>query len=294
MSGICKKRRNYVKYNEELILQGVYLIDPSFIESWDFELNQLNEGKEGAKYQYPDSLFRYAAMLHAKNFPFRQIRGVLIKMSDLTSQFSIPSFSQIRRRILLLNYEISCNEKNLEVAIDGSGMKPATRGDWIRKKWKVKRGWIKVVALGDTKGRIIDVVVGEETLNEQEVAQELLQKHATKISAVYLDGLHDTKKMFELCEKLNIKPIIKIRANASAKKLTARSRAVREYQAYGYENWRILNQYGKRWLASEGIFSAVKRTQGECVMAKSKENQFIEVKMRFWAYQTLRQSATLA
>jgi hypothetical protein len=291
MGGICKKQRDYKKYNEELILQGVYLIDPTFIDTWEIELHQLNENKLGGQYLYPDSLFKYCALLKAKNFTYRKIVGVLRAMSNLTTGFSIPSFSQIRRRILELNFEFECTGNNLEVAVDGSGMKPATRGDWIRKKWKVRRGWIKVVAMGDIKGNIIDIRVGEETLDEQQVAREMIEAHASKISVVYLDGLHDTKKTFEVCEKNNIKPVIKIRSNASPKKLTARGRAVREYQAFGYEDWRIINRYGYRWPASEGIFSAEKRTFGESVASKKKENQFFEVKLKFWAYQHLRQRA---
>jgi hypothetical protein len=294
MDELNKKQINYVKYNKELIQQGAHLIDPAFIDTWTIELSELNKSKVGQPFKYPSSMIKYCAILHAKNFPFRQIQGALLKISQLTTEFPVPSFSQIRRRVLKMKLNFETNTQNLEVAVDGSGMKPATRGDWIRKKWKVKRGWIKVVAMGDTKGNIVDVVVGEETLNEQEVARELIKKHAKKIAVVYLDGLHDTKKTFELCKKNKIKAVIKIRKNASPKGFGSRSKAVKEYQELGYEDWKDLNKYGLRWLASEGIFSAEKRTFGESVAAKTKENQFFEVKLKFWAYQQLRQSAKLA
>lgn len=292
MGGINTKQINYRKYNTELIMQGTYLIDPAFIDIWDIELDELNENKIGQPFKYPTSMIKYCVILHAKRFTFRQIQGVLITISKLTCGFSVPSFSQIRRRILHFKFNFMQNAQNLEVAVDGSGMKPATRGDWIRKKWKVKRGWIKVVAIGDTKGNIIDIVVGEETLNEQEVARELIEKYSQKIAVVYLDGLHDTKKTFELCEKHKIKAVIKIRKNASSKGLNSRSRAVKDYLERGYDNWKEHHKYGRRWLASEGIFSAEKRTFGESVAAKKQENQFFEVKLKFWAYQHLRQLAS--
>ncbi|RLG39329.1 MAG: hypothetical protein DRN91_00150 [Candidatus Alkanophagales archaeon] len=37
------------------------------------------------------------------------------------------------------------------MAVDSSGVKVANRGEWIRHKWKVRRGWIKVHIEVDVK-----------------------------------------------------------------------------------------------------------------------------------------------
>lgn len=47
-----------------------------------------------------------------------------------------------------------------------------------------------------------------------------------------------------------------------------------------------------RWVASEGIFS-VKRIFGENVGSYKVENAYKEARMKFWAYQQLRNLAEL-
>jgi mRNA-degrading endonuclease RelE of RelBE toxin-antitoxin system len=37
------------------------------------------------------------------------------------------------------------------IAIDSTGIKVTNRGEWMRGKWKVRRGWIRVHAEIDVK-----------------------------------------------------------------------------------------------------------------------------------------------
>ena len=277
------------QYHEQLVVRGEYYINPAFLEKWEEELALLNRDKVGQPYKYPTSMFEFSAVFHARGFDYRTCEGILRKLSDLRGQFNVPVWSQIRRRILQLSLEFSQSDHRQAMAIDGSGMKPSTRGDWLREKWKVKRGWIKVVLLGNTKGDIIDIVVGTETLSEPETARQLTMKHHDKISTLLLDGLHDINTTFDLCKKHNINPVIKIRSNANPSGLTARARAVRIYQSTDHKTWVHNTGYGNRWPASEGIFSAVKRIFGETVLAKKVENQFFDVRLKFWAHQRVRQ-----
>ena len=56
----------------------------------------------------------------------------------------------------------------------------------------------------------------------------------------------------------------------------------------GYKEWAKHKGYGMRWVATEGIFSAVKRIFGENVRSHKAENAYKEAKMKFWAYQQLK------
>ena len=69
-----------------------------------------------------------------------------------------------------------------------------------------------------------------------------------------------------------------------------RARYVQEYKKIGYKKWREKYGYGYRWTCTEGIFSAVKRMEGECVRATKKENMLHEAKMKFWIYNKIRDS----
>ena len=51
----------------------------------------------------------------------------------------------------------------------------------------------------------------------------------------------------------------------------------------GYGRWREEKGYGVRWRI-ESLFSAVRRTFGESVGAKSFLGQVVKAKLKFWAF----------
>lgn len=99
------------------------------------------------------------------------------------------------------------------------------------------------------------------------------------------------KYPFNLCEKHNIETAIKIRKNARtrSKGSSRRRKEVVEYKRLGHKDWVKEKQYGLRWPASEGIFSADKRIFGEIVRATKKRNMYQEIKLKFWAYNKLKE-----
>lgn len=157
------KKRKYVrdwkKYNEQLIKRGEYYINPVFLETWIPEVKKMNAGKVGEPYFYPDSIIKFLAVLYAKGFDYRALTGNAGIVQHFYN-FPVISFSQIRRRMLNLLLSFDAKADNLIVGIDGSGVKVSNRGEWMRQVWDVRRGWIKVVILGDSKGNIVDIRVG--------------------------------------------------------------------------------------------------------------------------------------
>lgn len=235
-------------------------------------------------------MIAFLAVLRSKGFDYRALGGVMRILSRKLGPFPVVSFSQIRRRMLKLPMEFDKARSNI-VACDGSGIKVSNRGEWMREKWKVRRGWIKVI-MGDINGNIVDVRIGDEELDEREVSREMIEENKD-IDKVILDGLHDCEDTFDLCKELGITPAIKMRKNASSKGLSKRAEEVRLYKKLGYKEWAKQKGYGMRWVATEGIFSAVKRIFGENVRSHKAENMYKEAKMKFWAYQQLRSSAKL-
>jgi hypothetical protein len=158
--------------------------------------------------------------------------------------FPVISFSQIRRRIVGLGVSFTMRANNLVVGVDGTGLKVSNRGEWIRQKWAVRRGWVKVVLMGTTTGDIVDVIVGPETLNEQHAARDLLKQHMPKTAL--LDGLHDVIKTYDQCHKHGTTLVVPARANASTKGFTPRGRAVRAQHRLGHKTWVKHSGYGHR------------------------------------------------
>ena len=272
---------------------GYFYFNPEFLLTWNDELKQMNKGKIGQPYLYPESMIKFLAVLHCK-FDFRGLEGFMRWLSEnYKFEFPVIDYSQICRRYNLLKIDFNILEEDmkdyLEVGIDGSGEKSTKRGGWMREKWKVKKGWIKVVIMGaknkNSKKYVIDIRVGNEELDERSVARQMVRKNHQNINILYADGLHENKNMFDLCEKYNIPTAIKLRDNCSVRtKSPRRKKEVKIYKSMPYEERSREKNYGQRWPITEGIFSGCKRIMGEYVSATKKRNMYHEVKVKFWAY----------
>ena len=54
--------------------------------------------------------------------------------------------------------KFSLNDDYFVIAIDSTGVKVTNRGEWIRHKWNVKRGYLKIhVAVDIKKKRILSL-----------------------------------------------------------------------------------------------------------------------------------------
>ena len=285
-------KRNWPEYNQKLVKRGEYYINPQFLETWNEEVKQANLGKIGQPYFYPESMIEFLGILHCKGNDYRTCEGVLQGISNnYKFEFPIICYTQICRRVNKLEINFEVNENNLIVAGDGSGEKSTKRGGWMREKWKTKKGWIKVVILGTPEGKIVDIRVGTETLDERASVRGMIRNNHKKIKKVILDGWHDCRKTFDLCEQYNIESAIKIRKNAQtkAKGSPRRRKEVLFYKSMTHKEWVKKKGYGLRWPASEGIFSRQKTIFGEYVAAKKKRNMYHEVKLKFWAINKLNE-----
>lgn len=300
----AKKRREYEdnrkwpEYNEELVMRGYFYFNPEFLSKWNEEIKQMNVGKVGEPYLYPESMIKFLAVLHSRGNDFRSLEGFMRFLSE-TYKYRFPAivYSQICRRYNTLNIDFKILEEDmkdyLEVGVDGSGEKSTKRGGWMREKWKVKKGWIKVVIMGcknkKDKKYVIDIRVGTENLNERAVAREMIRNNHENMGKFDADGLHDCKATFNLCKEYDIPTAIKIRKNASLQTHQSgkRKEEVQIYKSMPHEEWVREKNYGQRWPITEGIFSGSKRIFGEYVSATKKRNMYHEVKVKFWAYNQL-------
>ena len=162
---------NWNKYNESLVKRGEILLDFDVIDNWDNELEEMNnKGKEGRKFVYPDSFIKLLSYMRAYfHLPYRQTEGVVREHASNTLP-SIPDYSNISRRINRLDIKIgddanksSLHDDHFVIAIDSTGIKVSNRGEWIRHKWNVKRGYLKIhLAVDIKKKRILSLHVTSE------------------------------------------------------------------------------------------------------------------------------------
>jgi len=292
-------KRDWKKYNEKLVKRGELYLSLDFLKSWNRELMQMNKNKKGRPFEFPSSFIKFVSFIRSIFFlQYRQTEGFLRALSKHIAQIKVADYTTLWRRIAKTEFDIMIPEssKDVIVAIDATGMKVTNRGEWIREKWKRRRGWIKVhIAVDVETKELLAIEVTDERISDNKKFKDLLDQAQNNINGrikrVLADGIHDTRDNFNSLKERKIESGIKIRKNASTRSRGSpyRAKCVRELKAIGEEEWKKKYGYGKRW-AVESYFSAVKRIFGENLRATSFEGMVQEVKMKFLFYNMLAQA----
>ena len=292
---------NWNKYNESLVKRGEVLLDFDVIDNWDKELEEMNKDKEGRKFVYPDSFIKLLGYMRVYfHLPYRQTEGI-VRAHAANTLPSIPDYSRICRRINRLIIKINDdnddvnNNSSLQhddyfiIAIDSTGIKVSNRGEWIRHKWNVKRGYLKIhVAVDIKKKRILSLIVTSEQVHDGKVLPQLIDditiKQNKAIDTAIMDGSYDSNKNFQLLSFKGIQPAIKVRKNSRCKKTNhyLRNKNV-QLQKTNMKQWKDSVSYGQRWIV-ETVFSCIKRLFGEYVTAIRFENMIKEIILKASLY----------
>lgn len=288
-----KDKRDWTEYNAKLIKRGEWFFDFSFLDSFSQELKQMNKNKVGRPYQYSNSFIEFESKLQPY-FDYRSIQGICRSLSEQIDGFPVNHYTNACDRINEMDLDLPNVDfdKPIYVGNDGSGVKVSNRGEWMRQKWQVRRGWIKAVITMDVEGKkLLDIEVFEKGDSEPDIFErhvKKLIKKGAKIRKACGDGAHDKRKLFNALEKQGIEQVLKPRRNAStkAKGSISRAREVRKFKEMGYEKWAKEKEYGMRW-ATEGKFSSVKRKFGEYVRATEKNNMVEEARRKFVLYERM-------
>jgi IS5 family transposase len=251
--------RNWKNYNNSLVRRGEILLDFDVIDNWDTELEVMNKNKEGRKFVYPDSFIELLGYMRAYfHLPYRQTEGVVREHASNTLP-SIPDYSNISRRINRLDIKISSDNNKFSlhddyfvIAIDSTGIKISNRGEWIRHKWNIKRGYLKIhIAVDIMKKRILSLQVTSEQVHDGKVLSELIEditiKQNKRVNTVIADGSYDSNRNFQLLSFKGIRPAIKVRKNSIYRKTNhyLRNKAVQS-QKTDLQQWKDSVSYGKR------------------------------------------------
>jgi hypothetical protein len=90
---------DWPSYNESLVRRGQVLLDFDVLDGWDHELSQMNLGKVGEPYCYPDSFIQLLGYMRAYfHLPYRQTQGVVIAHANKVP--NTPHYSTIKSSVL--------------------------------------------------------------------------------------------------------------------------------------------------------------------------------------------------
>ena len=281
--------RDWKGYNEALVKRGLIFIDLDFVANWQKELKAMNDGKEGGRYRYPESFIKLLAVVHAYVLPYRQLEGFMRGLSQHVEGLKAPDYTTIWWRVAKMKVNIASNvqlDKDVTIAVDSSGIKVSNRGEWIHKKWRVQRGFIKVHLAVDVRTKqILAIEVTKEDVGDGRVFGRLVKDSASvaDVKKVIADGAYDSRANFHLASEMGVDPLIRVRKNASRRAggCVSRKRAVLEQ--LGNDGWRRERGFGCRWMV-ESAFSCLKRTFGEYVCAVKWENMVKELLLKASIY----------
>jgi len=272
---------NWTSYNESLVRRGEVILDFDIIDSWYVELGRMNEGKRGATYGYPNSFVQLLGYVKAYfHLPYRQTEGV-VRAHAANKIPSIPDYSTINRRVNKLDIKIKEHIGNdIVIALDSTGIKVANRGEWMRHKWHVRKGYLKIhVAVDIKKKRILSLEVTSEEVHDGKMLKKLVDNVSenNKTKRVLADGMYDSNNNFRYLSKNHIKPGIKTRRNSKVKSTNCSARNLSVLrQRTNLKGWKRSVSYGKRWMV-ETVFSCIKRMFGEYVNARKFHNMTKEL-----------------
>jgi hypothetical protein len=226
---------NWPSYNKSLVKRGEILLGFDVINNWDTELKEMNQGKIGEPFHYPNTFLLLLG--HAKAYfhlPYRQTEG--IAQGHARGKVpSIPDYTTISRRINRLDIKIrdTTDSKNMQfedeylvIAIDSTGIKVTNRGQWMREKWNVNnknKGYLKIHIAVDVKTKkILSMKVTDEHVHDSKALPELVDNiiksdGMTTTGKLFADAAYEGNDIFRYLSDNGILPCIKVRKNAKVR-----------------------------------------------------------------------------
>lgn len=282
---------DWPSYNEALVKRGEILLDLSLLQDWGQELEEMNRGKEGARYRYPDGFINLQGLLRALfRLPYRQLEGFTRALAQWEPMLRAPDYSTSCRRVNKLNIALEPHMdpgRPVTIAVDASGVKVSDRGEWMRAKWRRRRGFLKIHIAVDVRTRqIVAMEVTDDRTGDGRMLVPLVTQARRRCNVVRVlgDGAYDSRLNFSFLAAKGVEAGIRVRRNSSrrARGCHARKMAVME-QLGDPEAWKQRVGYGGRWMA-ETAFSVVKRVFGEYVMARRLPNMVLEMLLKASLY----------
>ncbi len=275
-------------YNEKLVRRGEILISEDVFKNWDKELSKMNHNKEGRRFLFPESFMKLVGYARAYfGLPYRQTEGLLRTYGDTIPH--VPDYTAIHKRVNRLDIRVDPKLGNgdIVIAIDSTGIKVANRGEWMRDKWKKRRGFLKIhVGVDVSSKKILSLKITDERSHDAQHLPSLVVQASShgRVVKVLGDAAYDSKNNFSYTYNNDIIPGIKVRKNSSFKSGGCYPRKVSVIsQLTNYQYWKDSVSYGSRWIV-ESVFSVLKRIFGEHVMAHKRQNMIQELQLKASLY----------
>ena len=204
----------------------------------DRKVAAANRHKVGAPFLYAESLFAaLAAVKSITGLPYRHLQGML--MMALADE-DAPCYTTIFRRLQSLDVKREGNvftvtgngAMPVTLVVNSTGLKQHNRGEWIRQKWKVRRGFVKLHVLADTDTkRILAFQITDDRTGDSPTLIPLLDEALEAagreggcpdpapdaVPCLYGDAAYASRKNAPACRDRGVEPRIKLKAGSTAR-----------------------------------------------------------------------------
>ena len=238
----------YVARGRELVLGKELTFDNPAMKK---ELRKMNRKKNGRPFTYPDTLFLGLATMRVMcSMGYRELQGMA---EEILGKQNVLHYTEIYRRILALDTKLDdiqvtkIGRNKIRVLVDGSGLEPYARGEFIRAKHALRRGFVRFTTLVDHDTlKIIGYEITDESTGEASNLETTLEDALTKLGIgkksvtnatdkvepqdkpestsqdkldieMLGDGYYSNTKVHAICEKLGVKLVAPVPSNATAK-----------------------------------------------------------------------------
>jgi len=287
-------------YNDSLVERGRVLFDLGFGSHWNDELEEMNSEKKGRPYEFPDSYIEFLSFFKVGlNTPYRVIEGMTEALSEYLTLVKEIHFTQVRRRILAMvrrkkpeyvdSIAEGIDDDPMTMVVDSTGLSTTNKGQYIEAMWrKEKRKFLKLHIVADKKtGKIVGFRVTSEKTGDTRKFVPMVREVARKkrIARAYADAAYDSRANFNILREYGIEPAIKLKRGSNTKSHGSplRRREAVLLKRVGYEGWKRLKDYGKRWMA-EVVFSAFKGVLGGRLLSRRFLSQKAEATLKVILY----------
>ncbi len=213
---------NWRETDERLIRRGELILELSFVENYQAELDAMNHGKEGRPYKLTPTYIQFlTAFRILYGVHYRQLEGFTRSLHKLLPQLPPGDYSGLKKRSLALNPDpymaLRESDEPITIAVDSTGVKVRLAGGWVERKHGKKKRYVKLhFAVNVETKEIVAMKVSTDDVHDVKAFSGLVKEANEKrrIACWLGDGAYDSGEVFEALEARGVEAVIKPRRNS--------------------------------------------------------------------------------
>jgi hypothetical protein len=192
-SSELKVHSDWHESDERYVRRGEVIAAIDWFNSWNDERNEMNRYKRGRPYQFPSSLARYVRLQRdVWCIPLSAVQEALRALGAALN-FEAPDFTTLWKRLSKEEAEpvVPPRSETNVLVIDSTGIKVTERGEWLRDRWRLRRGWIKHLAVDVGTMTVVAVIVSDERAHDRRFLMPLVRQAASRLDELIVRVLAD-------------------------------------------------------------------------------------------------------